>query len=113
MDSSYLSNLQEEARMLSSEGSEILRVAILSGVIGFAGFCVSYGFYVWRKRNSTNRRSKSRARTLAQVCAFLGCATIALSWASNFPSEGKEGSYREQGFPIRLSAPPGAGPFAI
>src|SRR5438105_2984781 len=69
--------------MLSSEGSEILRVAILSGVIGFAGFCVSYGFYVWRKRNSTNRRSKSRARTLAQVCAFLGCATIALSWAFN------------------------------
>ena len=30
--------------MLPSEGSEILRVAILSGVIGFAGFCVSYGF---------------------------------------------------------------------
>ena len=69
--------------MLSSEGSEILRVAILSGVIGFAGFCVSYGFYVWRKRNSTNRKSKSRARTLAHVCAFLGCATIALSWALN------------------------------
>ena len=40
---------------------------LLLGVIGFAGFCVSYGFYVWRKRNSTTRRSKSRARTLAKV----------------------------------------------
>jgi hypothetical protein len=43
-------------QMLPPEGSEILRVAILSGVIGFAGFCVSYGFYVWRKRNSTHQR---------------------------------------------------------
>src|SRR5438270_4760265 len=69
--------------MLSSEGSEILRVAILSGVIGFAGFCISYGFYVWHKRNSTNRRSKSQATTLVQVLAFLSCATIAISWAFN------------------------------
>ena len=69
--------------MLPSEGSEILRVAILSGVIGFAGFCISYGFYVWRKRNSTNRKLKSRATTLAQVLAFLSCASIALSWAFN------------------------------
>ena len=69
--------------MLPSEGSEILRLAILSGVIGFAGFCISYGFYVWHKRNSTNRRSKSRATTLVQVLAFLSCATIALSWAFN------------------------------
>ena len=69
--------------MLPSEGSEILRVGILSGVIGFAGFCVSYGFYVWRKRNSTNRSPRSTAVKLAQVLAFLSCATIALSWAFN------------------------------
>jgi prefoldin subunit 5 len=69
--------------MLPSEGSEILHVAILSGVIGFAGFCISYGFYVWRKRNSANRRFRSRAITLAQLCAFLGAATIAASWAFN------------------------------
>jgi hypothetical protein len=37
--------------MLPSEGSEILRVAILSGVIGFAGFCISYG------GNSSRRQS--------------------------------------------------------
>ena len=65
--------------MLPSEGSEILRVAVLSGVVGFAGFCISYGFYVWRKRNSSNRRLRSKATTLAQILAFLGCATIALS----------------------------------
>jgi hypothetical protein len=69
--------------MLPSEGSEILRVAVLSGVIGFAGFCISYGFYVWRKRNSTNRAPKSRATRLARAFACLGCATVALSWASN------------------------------
>jgi hypothetical protein len=69
--------------MLPSEGSEILRVAILSGVIGFAGFCISYGFYVWRKRNSTHRAPKSLVIKLAQVFAFLGCATITLSWAFN------------------------------
>jgi hypothetical protein len=74
---------EEGPQMLPSEGSEILRVAILSGVIGFAGFCISYGFYVWHKRNSTNRRSKSRATTLAQVLAFLSCAMIALCWAFN------------------------------
>jgi hypothetical protein len=30
--------------MLPSEGSEILRVAVLSGVVGFAGFCISTVF---------------------------------------------------------------------
>jgi hypothetical protein len=69
--------------MLPSEGSEILRLAILSGVIGFAGFCISYGFYVWRKRNSSNRRLKSPTAAIAQIFAFLSCATLALSWAFN------------------------------
>ena len=69
--------------MLPSEGSEILRVALLSGVIGFAGFCISYGFYVWRKRNSVNRAPKPLTTRLALALACLGCATIALSWALN------------------------------
>jgi hypothetical protein len=69
--------------MLPSEGSEILRVAVLSGVIGFAGFCISYGFYVWRKRNSINRATKPLTAKLALALACLGCATIALSWAFN------------------------------
>jgi hypothetical protein len=69
--------------MLPTEGSEILRVAVLSGVIGFAGFCISYGFYVWRKRNSINRAPKPLTTKLALALACLGCATIALSWAFN------------------------------
>jgi prefoldin subunit 5 len=72
-----------ERQILPSEGSEILRVAVLSGVIGFAGFCISYGLYVWRRRNSGNRRFKSRAMTLVQLLAFLGGAAIAVSWAFN------------------------------
>lgn len=69
--------------MLPAEGTDILRIAILSGLIGFTGFCISYGFYVWRKRNSTNRPSKSRALRLAQIFGLVGCATIAISWAAN------------------------------
>jgi hypothetical protein len=69
--------------MLPAEGTEILRVAILSVVIGFAGFCISYGVYVWRKRNATNRRPRSRSIMLAQVTFLLSCATIAVSWAFN------------------------------
>jgi hypothetical protein len=41
--------------MLPIEVSGILRVAILNGVTGFAGFCISYGLYVWRKRNAAHR----------------------------------------------------------
>jgi hypothetical protein len=69
--------------MLPAEGGEILRVAILSGVIGFACFCVSYGFYVWRKRNAAHQQAKSLPIRLAQFLALIGCATIALSWALN------------------------------
>jgi prefoldin subunit 5 len=69
--------------MLPAEGSEILRIAILSVVIGFAGFCISYSLYVWRKRNSTNTTAKPRSVKLAQISFLLGCATTALSWAFN------------------------------
>lgn len=67
--------------MFFSEGSEILRIAVLSGVIGFAGFCISYGFYVWRKRNAANRAPVSSATRLARAIACLGCLTLAFSWA--------------------------------
>src|SRR4029077_12393779 len=72
-----------EVAMLPAEGGEILRVAILSGVIGFACFCVSRGFYVWRKRNAAHQQAKSLPIRLAQFLALIGCATIALSWALN------------------------------
>ena len=69
--------------MLPIEGSGILRVAILSGVIGFAGFCISYGLYVWRKRNAAHRSRRPLPTRLAQLLALLGCAAIALTWAFN------------------------------
>jgi hypothetical protein len=69
--------------MFLSEGSEILRVAVLSGVLGFAGFCISYGLYVWRKRNAANRAPVSTATRLARAIACLGCLTLALAWAFN------------------------------
>src|SRR5664279_4723635 len=69
--------------MLPIEGSGILRVAILSGVIGFAGFCISYGLYVWRKRNAAHGSRRPLPTRLAQLLALLGCAAIALTWAFN------------------------------
>jgi len=65
--------------MPPTEGSEVLRVAVLSAVIGFAGFCISYGVYVWRKRNAINRSSRSLPVRLGEICLLLGCVTIALS----------------------------------
>jgi hypothetical protein len=69
--------------MLPAEGSEVLRVAVLSAVIGFAGFCISYGVYVWRKRNVINRPPRSLPIKLAQMFFLLGGATIALAWVFN------------------------------
>jgi hypothetical protein len=69
--------------MLPFEGSDMLRVAVLSGALGFAGFCVSYGVYVWRKRNAAQRRRKSLPTRLARLLGLLGCATIILTWAFN------------------------------
>jgi hypothetical protein len=69
--------------MLPIEGSEILRIAVFSGATGFAVFCLSYGVYVWRKRNAGHRRRKPLPTRVAQVLALLGCAAIAVAWASN------------------------------
>jgi hypothetical protein len=69
--------------MLPVEGKDLLRIAILSGMLGFACFCVSYGIFVWRRRNLTNRRPRSRATRTAQVLLLLGILGIVLSWAMN------------------------------
>jgi hypothetical protein len=69
--------------MLPVEGKDLLRIAVLSGVIGFAAFCLSYGLFVWRKRNAANGASRPREIRAAQIFALLGCAGIALSWAFN------------------------------
>jgi hypothetical protein len=69
--------------MLPVEGKDLLRIAVLSGVLGFAAFCLSYGLFVWRKRNAANGAPRPRAVRAAQIFALLGCAGIALSWAFN------------------------------
>jgi hypothetical protein len=69
--------------MLPLEASELLRLAVLSSVLGFAGFCISYSAYVWRKRNAANRRPRPATIRIAQIAALLGGALVALSWAFN------------------------------
>jgi hypothetical protein len=67
--------------MVPIELSQVLRLALLSGVVGFAGFCLSYALYVWRRRNSPARGPRSRLNRLGQAVTLLGAATIAVSWA--------------------------------
>jgi hypothetical protein len=69
--------------MLPVEGSDLLRIAVLSGMVGFACFCISYGVFVWRRRNSTNGRPSSRATKLAQALVLIGVVGIGLSWTTN------------------------------
>jgi hypothetical protein len=69
--------------MLPVEGSDLLRIAVLSGLVGFACFCISYGVFVWRRRNSTNGRPSSRATKLAQALVLIGVVGIGLSWTTN------------------------------
>ena len=67
--------------MLVLQGTDLLRIAILGGVIGFAAFCASYSLLVWRKRNSKNERQTSRIRRLAYLCMFSGAVGLFGGWA--------------------------------
>ncbi len=50
----------------------VLRFALISGLIGFSSFCVSYAFLVWRRRNGANTaRQSSAADTLRRWSAGL------------------------------------------
>ena len=69
--------------MVPVEVSQLLRLAVLSGVVGFAGFCLSYALYVWRRRNAAQRAARSRVMKLGQVLVLLGAAAIAICWAFN------------------------------
>ena len=65
------------------EGHDLLRVALLGGVIGFAVFCFSYAIFVWRRRNSAGRAPTSRIIKLAQVLAAAGVIGLVASWSLN------------------------------
>ena len=57
--------------------SAVLRFALISGLIGFSSFCVSYAFLVWRRRNvaSTGQQS-TPADTLRRWSACLALSGV-------------------------------------
>src|SRR5215203_4263490 len=70
--------------MVALEGKDFLRLVIFSGIAGFAFFCVSYGVYVWKKRNAPGSQSTSSGIPAAgQVLVLLGALALASSWAFN------------------------------
>lgn len=55
----------------------VLRFALISGLIGFASFCVSYAFLVWRRRNAVGNQHRSAfAATLRHWSACLALAGV-------------------------------------
>jgi len=69
--------------MLPVEGQDLLRIAVLSGMLGFAAFCISYGMFIWRKRNGGGTKPRSPSIRIAQMLAGIGCLGIGISWALN------------------------------
>jgi multidrug efflux pump subunit AcrA (membrane-fusion protein) len=62
-----------------SNGQELLRFALISGIVGFAVFCVSYAFVVWRKRNPLHGSPSFR---LSIGIGMAGLAGLAILWAT-------------------------------
>jgi hypothetical protein len=67
--------------MVALEGKELLRIAIIGGVLGFAVFCASYSLLVWRRRNSANDTQPSCVRRLAYFCIVTGAIGLLGTWA--------------------------------
>lgn len=75
----------------------ILKTALFSGILGFAFFCASYAFQVWRSRNAAiaaagraERGWLDRLRTAFIAAAVLGCVGLlaAAIWREVRPREG-------------------------
>jgi hypothetical protein len=60
------------------EASDVLRIAVISGLIGFGVFCASYGLSVWFKRN---RAKRNRFARLSFLLLMLGVFGAASNWA--------------------------------
>jgi hypothetical protein len=73
------------------DGKEFLRIAIFSGVLGFAVFCLSYSLLMWRKRNSVNSRRPTWTRRVAYLFAILGGAGLLATWGFS-ELESREGT---------------------
>jgi hypothetical protein len=66
---------------------EMLRIALFSGLVGFAVFCASYAITVWTKRNRGNANPGFR---LFSSVAVMGAVGLGGFWATNelVPREG-------------------------
>lgn len=69
--------------MLAFEANDLLRLAIFSGLLGFAAFCISYSVLVWRRRNSGTASRLTWIRGLSYVSLLLGCIGIFYAWAAS------------------------------
>jgi len=78
------------------ETETVLHVALFSGILGFAAFCASYAFHVWRSRNAASARKNIRRGWNAFVARWsltalaLGCILMlaAAIWREVRPREG-------------------------
>lgn len=62
------------------EASDVLRIAVISGLIGFGVFCVSFSMSVWFRRNRTR---PNRAARFSFLAITLGVFGVVGNWAYN------------------------------
>jgi hypothetical protein len=60
------------------EASDVLRIAVISGLIGFGVFCASYSLSVWFKRNKAKPNRLARFSFLLLMLGIFGAAS---NWA--------------------------------
>ncbi|WP_026190565.1 HlyD family efflux transporter periplasmic adaptor subunit [Methylobacterium sp. WSM2598] len=66
--------------MTGIEASDVLRIAVISGLIGFGVFCASFSLAVWFRRNRAKPNRPARLSFLALVLGIFGAAG---NWAYN------------------------------
>src|SRR4028118_361509 len=62
---------------------DVLRIALFSAFLGFATFCASYAFHVWRKRNRNNRPAAPWMTRLGVAAFSGGLIGFAGCWAES------------------------------
>ncbi|MFC7557180.1 hypothetical protein ACFQU7_40605 [Pseudoroseomonas wenyumeiae] len=66
--------------MSGIEASDVLRIAVVSGLIGFGVFCASYSLAVWFRRNKSRPNPFTRLSFFALILGVFG---LAGNWAYN------------------------------
>ncbi len=80
---------QSGAWMLALKSPEFLRLAITSGMIGLAIFCLPYSTLVWRRCSSTIIRPNQIGR-VALMFLFHGASGLLLEMSSSFLKHERE-----------------------